>query len=127
MAMSSPEEQVARRALAIRIKQQLTDLSKEMQKWQGYADLAHKQNRPDMVAAAEQRLAELTERARVLWKQRDELLSEERFAELEIDDELAALKQKLKGSTDIKDAEFEVIDDELAALKRQVQPPLKED
>ncbi|WP_041243950.1 hypothetical protein [Gloeobacter kilaueensis] len=125
--MSSPEEQVARRALAIRIKQQLTDLSKEMQKWQGYADLAHKQNRPDMVAAAEQRLAELTERARVLWKQRDELLSEERFAELEIDDELAALKQKLKGSTDIKDAEFEVIDDELAALKRQVQPPLKED
>ncbi|BAC90307.1 hypothetical protein [Gloeobacter violaceus] len=119
--MALSEEQVARRALAIRIKQQLTELSKEMQKWQGYVELAKKQNRPDMSSQAEQRIAELTERARALWKQRDELLTEERFAELEIDDELAALKRQVQKDDGVTDAEFEEIDDELERLKRQAE------
>ncbi|UFP95194.1 hypothetical protein [Gloeobacter morelensis] len=124
--MALSEEQVARRALAIRIKQQLTELSKEMQKWQGYVQLAKTQNRLEMASQAEQRIAELTERARALWKQRDELLTEERFAELEIDDALAALKRQVQKDDGVTDAEFEEIDDELEQLKRRAgseRPP----
>ncbi|MBW4696465.1 MAG: hypothetical protein KME03_00950 [Aphanocapsa lilacina HA4352-LM1] len=124
--MALSEEQVARRALAIRIKQQLTELSKEMQKWQGYVQLAKQQSRPDMASQAEQRIAELTERARALWKQRDELLTEERFAELEIDDALAALKRQVQKDDGVTDAEFEEIDDAREQLKRQAgseRPP----
>lgn len=118
--MASAEEQVARKTLAIRLKRELGEIAKELQKWQGRVELARGQGRADMATAAQERVGELTEKARALWKQMDELLTEERFAELEIDDELKALKQQVRRDAS-EPVEFEPVDDELEALKRQIQ------
>lgn len=97
--MRSPEERVARQALAIRTKQQLVELSRDIQKWQGRVERSRTEGREDLVIAAEQRVQELVERGRQLWDQMQGLLTpEERFQQLEVDQELEQLKQQFKSS-----------------------------
>jgi len=94
--MPLSEEEVARQSIAIRLKQQLAELSGEIQKWRGRVDLARQQGQIQLAEAAEARLGELMARGRTLWKQLDELQLEARLEQLEIDDELARLKEQFK-------------------------------
>jgi phage shock protein A len=101
--MPLSEEDVAKQALVIRLKQQLTELSKEIPKWRSRAELARSQGQTPLAEAAEQRVIELTERGRSLWKQLNDLQLEDRFARMEIDRELEALRTQLRGTPGVSE------------------------
>lgn len=97
--MALSEADIAKQAAIIRLKQQLTELSREIQKWHSRVDLARQQGQAQLVEAAEQRVQALTERGRGLWKQLNDLQLEDRFAQMEIDQELAELRTQMQGAT----------------------------
>lgn len=100
--MTSAEEKIAIQTATIRVKQQLTELSKELQKWRSRIELARKQGNEPLVNAAEERVEELTLKGRNLWQQLDELQADQRFEALKIDDELERLRREIRGIPEVE-------------------------
>jgi phage shock protein A len=100
--MTSAEEKVAIQTSIILIKQQLTELSKEVQKWRSRVELARKQSNEPLANAAEERVEELTQKGRGLWKQLDDLQADQRFGALEIDEELEKLRREIRGIPEVE-------------------------
>ncbi len=115
--MGLSEEQVARQALAIRLKQQLSELSREIKKWQGRVETSRTQGRPELADAAAERVEALSTEGRRLWAQLNELTVADRFLRLEVDLELQELKKQMQ-LDDTPAAEYEEIDEELEKLKK---------